>query len=129
MSLRIMELLHAAKIPQVHMMSSMFTSKTSWVHHLRVKAEVEEQLGGVGFRRFVFYRTGGVLTPDYRGMLHPIQQFVAWFTDPFRWGNIPAEVIGQAMVNNSFDYSVGNTKPIVEILEHSDIKRLADQGN
>lgn len=101
LALTIGQLLATAGIPELHWVTAIGVSPKSPFLFGRVKAEVEESVGKMRFRRVAFYRPGGVLTSDGSG------QFGNWRVQLYRlldrggWFTVDGDGFGQVMVNNA----------------------------
>jgi hypothetical protein len=114
-ALAIAKLMKTAGIPDVHWVTGKGTKEDSWFLFGKVKAQVEKEVGEMGFNRAVFYRPAAVITPE--------KPLVAVFKAVNFCGTmaIDRDDIGTAMVKNSLSPS---DKPI-DIVENQDMLKLA----
>lgn len=118
-ALTIARMLREGEVPEVHWVTGRGTKKDSWFLFGKVKAEVEEKISQMGFRRAAFYRPGGVITPEREKNLgFKIFQGI----DFSRKLTITSLDIGKAMVNNSLKKE--GVKE-VEIFENPAMVKLA----
>lgn len=106
----------------VHWITGQGTSKTSWYLFGKVKAQVEEAVGQMGFRRVTFYRPAGIIPMELgsvsKGQAAVLGTFKA--LDVCRWMSVESEVLGKAMVANS----LRDSDKAVEILDNGAINKI-----
>lgn len=120
------KLAYSGGCKQFHFISGRSTSKDSWYSWARTKAEVEEKLLAMGFKRVSVYRPGGIIKDrtEITSTGESIGIYAFNVLDPFRCVSVETVVLGKVMVENSFRAIESN-----EILENADILRLWKEGN
>ncbi|XP_068170186.1 oxidoreductase HTATIP2 isoform X2 [Antennarius striatus] len=125
--LKAAELAKAGGCQQFHLESSRGANKDSSFLYLRVKGQVEADVGALGFDRFSVYRPG-VLLVD-RAESRPGEWLSRKVLGALRAMAptsmaIPIQTVGRAMVTNTLLQPGAKT----EILENNDISRLGAEG-
>lgn len=105
----------------VHWVTGRGTNKSSWFLFGKVKGQVEESVGQMGFKRCSFYRPGGVMTSDNSGHLGPKIAFVMKAIDFRNTLTIQADLLGEVIVANSLN---NEAKKPVEILENPEMIKI-----
>ncbi|XP_021966460.1 oxidoreductase HTATIP2 isoform X2 [Folsomia candida] len=121
-ALAIATLMKEASIPDIHWVTGGGSSKNSLFLFGRVKAEVEETIGKMGFRRVIIYRPGGILA-DKSSSMGPKTTTVLRAVDPFHLMSVEAELLGEVMVGNSIKEMEGEGNEM-KILENCAINKI-----
>ncbi|OXA63832.1 oxidoreductase HTATIP2 [Folsomia candida] len=121
-ALAIATLMKEVSIPDIHWVTGQGTSKNSLFLFARVKAEVEETIGKMGFRRVIMYRPAGILA-DKSSSMGPKATSVFRAIDRFHVMSVESELLGEVMVGNSLKEMEGEDNEM-KILENCAINKI-----
>jgi NAD(P)-dependent dehydrogenase (short-subunit alcohol dehydrogenase family) len=113
---------NADSLKHLHWVSGIGASENSLFHFGRVKAQAEDEIWKMGFKRVSIYRPGGVITSDNSGELGPKMKAVLKAVDFANCLSIDGDLLGRAIVVNTFRESDKS----FEILENADIIKLGN---
>jgi len=119
------KLLKAASCSDFHLLTSKGSNKDSWFLYPSTKGKVEEAVKELEFPRLTIYRPG-LLKCD-RVEKRSGEEMIRWVANMIDKANswsIPTSMVAQAMVATSLTPPT----PGVEILEHSEVVRVATEA-
>lgn len=121
LTLELAKLVKEAGVQDFHYISGTKADPNSWRLYARVKAEVEQGIGALGFRRVVLYRAAAILLADRPTSVRKVVDAVASNLDIFKKHTINSELFGRVVVAQALAPGSGNG---VEVIENQDINRI-----
>lgn len=113
---------------QVHWILGQGTGRNSIFYFGRVKAQVQEEIGALGFPQVNFYHPGTVCTSDGRGLCPQYLIWAANWLDRGRWWSLDGDGMGRFIVNKATLLKMknegnnpGRGGSCIEIFYHSDM--------